>query len=235
MHTEKVYICTMKPIHLLGLLLIPLLTGCIEIIDDLTLNNDGSGTFRYTVNLSSSKVKVNSILALDSLDGKKVPSIAEISDRADKIVDLLKARNGISNVSFSADYDNFIFKLSCDFASLESLQKAIREVVRSESGNKDIPELDHQWLKFDNTTLVRSIPQVTAQKAKDIKQEDRELLKTGSYTSITRFESEVERCENPGCSVSKNKKAVMVRTDPYSLSQNPNLLDNTIYLVKSGN
>ena len=36
---------------------------------------------KYTVNLSSSKVKIGSILALDSLDGKKVPSLDEIKQK----------------------------------------------------------------------------------------------------------------------------------------------------------
>jgi hypothetical protein len=225
----------MNSLRILCLLLFPVLTGCVEIIDDLSLKSDGSGTFKYTVNLSSSKVKVNSFLALDSLNGKKVPSIEDISNRADKIVDMLKARNGISNVSFSADYDNFIFKLSCDFASLEHLQRAIREIIRSESGNSDIPELEHKWLTYHDNMLIRSIPQITVNKAKEINPEDRESLKTGTYTSITRFEKEVVRCENPACQISKNKKAVMVRTDPYSLTQNPDQLDNTIYLVKGEN
>lgn len=225
----------MKTLHLLCLILLPLLTGCIEIMDDLSLNADGSGTFKYSINLSSSRVKVNSLLALDSLDGKKVPSIQDISDKTDEIVDLLKSRSGITNVSFSADYDNFIFKLSCDFNSLEALQKAIREVVKAENGNKEVAELDHQWLSFDGGKLVRSIPQITIRKAREINPEDQDLLKTGNYTSITRFEREVDRCENPGCSISKNKKAVMVRTNTYSLTQNPNLLDNTIYLSKSEN
>lgn len=225
----------MNSLRILCFLLIPVLTGCVEIIDDLSLNKDGSGTFKYTINLSSSKIKVNSFLALDSLNGKKVPSIEEISNRADKIVDLLKARSGISNVSFSADYDNFIFKLSCDFASLDHLQRAIREIVRSETGSKDVPELDHKWLTYEDNMLIRSIPQITVNKARELNPEDRESLRTGNYTSITRFEKEVVRCENSGCVISKNKKAVMVRTDPYSLTQKPDLLDNTIYLVKGEN
>ena len=65
--------------YLLLFFLIGLVTSCIEISDDLTLNNDGSGTLRYKINLSASKVKVNSILALDSLDGKPVPSKTQIS------------------------------------------------------------------------------------------------------------------------------------------------------------
>ena len=52
--------------------------SCIEIMDELTIHDDGSGTLKYAINLSSSRVKVNSILALDSLDGEKVPNIDEI-------------------------------------------------------------------------------------------------------------------------------------------------------------
>jgi hypothetical protein len=46
-------------------------TSCIEIIDDVTVKNDGSGSMKYTINLSASKVKINTILALDSLDHPK--------------------------------------------------------------------------------------------------------------------------------------------------------------------
>ena len=73
-------------------------TGCIEIIDDLTLNMDGTGSFKYNINLSSSKVKINSILALDSLDGKRVPSIGEIKQKIDRLDEQLKSESGISNV-----------------------------------------------------------------------------------------------------------------------------------------
>lgn len=209
------------------------LSGCIEIIDDLSLNKDGSGTFRYTVNLSSSKVKINSILALDSLDGKKVPTIAEISGKVNKVVDQLKTQEGISDITFDSDYDNFIFKLKFDFSSLPELQGAIRSIVLSENGNKNIPELEQPWLTYAEYKLVRSIPQITVKKAKEINSTDRDLLKNGTYTSITRFASEVEKYSNELGVLSKNKKAVMVRTDPFSLTQNPNLLDNSIYLTES--
>ena len=209
------------------------LVGCVEIIDDLSLNADGSGVFRYTINLSSSKVKINSILALDSLNGKKVPTIGEISRKTNKVIDLLKTKEGISEVTYNADYDNFIFKLKCEFSSLEVLQNAIRDVVKSENGNKNIPELEQTWLTFEKDKLVRSIPQIAVKKTQEINLDDRALLKKGSYTSITRFYKEVDRFDNGNCSISKNKKAVMIRTDPFSLTQNPNLLDNSIYLVKT--
>lgn len=208
------------------------LTSCIEILDDLTLNNDGSGTFKYTINLSSSKVKVNSILALDSLDGKKVPSIDEISDKIDNVVDKLKEQEGISNVQMESNYDDFIFKLQCDFTSINILQDAVTNIIKIEAKKSDLKDFDTRWLSYEDDKLTRSIPQITIEKTSQLKKEDAELLKEGSYTTITRFEKDVESYENENAKKAKNNRAVMLRTNAYSLTQSPNLLDNTIYLVK---
>lgn len=224
----------MRTLRLLfPLLLLSFLTGCIEIIDDLTLNSDGSGTFKYTINLSSSKVKINSILALDSLDGKKVPSLEEIKAKIKRIEVQLNQQTGISEAAIESDYANFIFKLSCKFQSLENLQNAVKIVVTAENNNKSIPELDYNWLVFSDLTLARSIPELTVVKSKEINENDRLTLKEGSYTSITRFDIEVDKYNNEKAKLSANKKSVMIRTDPYSLTQNPKLLDNVIYLKKS--
>ncbi len=219
-----------KGLLLLSVSILTMLTSCVEIIDDLTLNLDGSGTLRYNLNLSSSKVKINSILALDSLDGKKVPSIPEIKLKVSRIETLLNEQEGISNAHIDADYSNFIFKLNCDFGSLEELQTAMKAVIIDQNRNKPIPELDYNWLSFSDSTLQRSVPELTIKKSKEIKDSDRNLLRNGTYTSITRFESEVDRYDNENAKLSANKKAVMIRTDPYSLTQNPHLLDNVIYL-----
>ena len=206
------------------------LFSCIEIIDDITVNNDGSGSFKYTINLSSSKVKINSILSLDSLDGKKVPSIADISSKLSKLEVQLADQEGISNLNFTSDYTNFIFKIKCDFSSLKNLQSAVKEIALKENKGRAIPELDIEWLIFENNSLIRSIPHITIAKASQINKADTDLMREGVYTSITRFENEVTESENKSARISKNKKAVMVRTNPYLLIQNPQLLDNIIYI-----
>lgn len=210
------------------------LSSCVEIIDDLSLNADGSGTFKYTVNLSSSKVKINSILALDSLDGRKVPSLDEIKGDINRLVEAFKTKEGVSNVNLDANYEDYLFKISCDFNSLLDLQNAIKEVIKEETSYKDTPELEHNWLSLEKNVLERSVPQITIEKAKEIKQSEKDLLKEGSYTSITRFTQVIEDYKNQNSRVSKNGMAIMVKTDPYSLIEDHHLLDNTIYL-KSGN
>jgi hypothetical protein len=207
------------------------LTSCIEIIDDISLKNDGSGTLKYTINLSSSKVKISSILALDTLDGKKVPSIPELEERIASFKRKLSAKTGISNVTIESNFADYIFKLQCDFTSVIALQNALKDVIEEESKEKNIPELDHNWLSWDGSKMTRSIPEITVKKTKELKAEDIELMKQGNYTSITRFERPVEKFDNSAAVLSKNKMAVMIKTNPYALTQNSNILENSIYLT----
>ena len=211
------------------------LSSCIEIIDDLTIKSDGSGTFKYTVNLSSSKLKVNSILALDSVDGKKVPSIEEIKQKIDLFVKTLDSQNGISNVKVEENFTDFIFKFQCEFTSVLTLQDGLKQSVVQLTKEKSIPQLEHNWLIWDGTKLVRSIPEITGKKINEINDSDIELLKKGTYTSITRFDKAVEKFENQAAQLSKSKMAVMVKTDTYRLRENQDILENTIYLTTTKN
>ena len=207
------------------------LTSCIEIIDDVTVNNDGSGSLKYTINLSASKVKINSILALDSLEGRPVPSKEELEERIVSFKKKLASKTGISNVVVESNFEDYIFKLSCDFASVQALQHAVKEVVMEETKEKNLEGMDHDWLLWDGNKLSRSIPEITLDRTRNLKPEDAELLKQGNYTSITRFQRPVEKFENTSAVLSKNRLAVMVKTNPYLLTQDNDLLENTIYLT----
>ena len=200
-------------------------------MDELTIHDDGSGTLKYAINLSSSRVKVNSILALDSLDGKKVPSIDEIKTKVSLFKKTLSLQNGISNISISENYVDFIFKFECDFTSIDLLQEGLRKTFSITLNDKSILASDFSWLFWDSKVLERSVPSIATNKLYGITENDLSLLKTGTYTSITRFDRGVERFENPLSKLSKDKKALMLRTDTYSLKEKHSLLENTIYLI----
>lgn len=211
------------------------LVSCIEISDDLTMHNDGSGTLRYKVNLSASKVKVNSILALDSLDGKKVPSIQEISAKVGEFAKILDAQTGISNVVIEENYTDFILKFSCDFSSIMALQAGLANAIEAVSKDKLGPEADEIWITWDGNKLKRSIPAFARAKVKAYKSNDLELLKEGTYTSITRFDRPIEKFDNSLGTLSKSKTAVMVKASAFSIKENQDLLENTIYLISTKN
>ena len=220
-----------KLVSLLFVFCLLVFQSCIEIMDELTIHDDGSGTLKYAINLSSSRVKVNSILALDSLDGKKVPSIEEIKTKVSLFKKTLSLQNGVSNISISENYVDFIFKFECDFVSIDLLQEGLRKSFSLVLNDKPILVSDFYWLFWDSKVLERSVPSIATNKLNGITENDLSLLKTGTYTSITRFDRGVERFENPLSKLSKDKKALMLRTDTYSLKEKHSLLENTIYLI----
>lgn len=217
---------------LILLLVIPIcLSSCVEIIDDLSLNADGSGTFKYTINLSSSKVKVNGMLNLDSLNGKKVLKLPEIKAKINQFKTTLASQPGISNVKTETNDVEYIVKLSCDFTDVGKLQSAIKNSLASlDADIKNSSDFSFNWISWDGTKLERSIPDFSQKQLKDLKQEDIDLLKTGNYTVISRFYKPVEKYDNSNASISKSRTAVMLKTNTFSLTKNSKILENTIYL-----
>jgi hypothetical protein len=209
-------------------LILMMLSSCIEIVDDISMNNDGSGTAKYTINLSSSKIKANSYLALDSLNGKKVPSISDLEKKIEEYKKKLENKEGISNVIFETNFSDFIFKFQCDFESVQTLQKAVKDIVASE--NKDWVDDEYVWLNWKEDEFSRSTPALSADITTKMKNDEVELLKNGSFISITRFDRPIEKQTNPNAKISANRLAVMIRTNPYLLTQNTEILKNTIYL-----
>ena len=214
------------------LLFIPLfLTSCIEIIDDLSFNSDGSGTFKYTINLSSSKVKVNSILQLDSLNGKKVLKLPEIKVKINQFKSILASQSGISNVKIEINEPEFIVKLTCDFADVNKLQDAIKNSLASmDAGIKNSADFSFNWISWNGSKLERSVPEFSQNQIRNLKQEEIDLLKTGNYTVISRFYKPVEKYDNSNASISKSRTAVMLKANAFALTKNSKILENTIYL-----
>ena len=205
-------------------------TSCIEIFDDLTIHNDGTGTFKYNINLSSSKLKINSILALDSINGVKVPSIEFVKSEIARIKSKFEIKVGISNVTVESNFTDFIFKLKCDFTNVANLQTAIKEIISEENLLKNVDDLSHSWVSWEGQTLIRNIPDISFKKTKDLSANEIELLSQGKYTSITRFDRPIDKFENQTGKLSASKMAVMLQSNTYSLIQNVKLLENTIYL-----
>lgn len=206
-----------------------LLNSCVDIFDEIIVHANGSGTYKYSVNLSASKIKINSILALDSIDGQKVPSLDEIKNKITLYKDKLDQKEGISNVVVDANYDDFIFKFSCDFTSVAALQNAVRDIVKEESRDKNNPLYNESWLSWDGKQLVRSIPAFQSP-INRLKAEDQEELKKGKYITVSRFDKPVAKCDNPSAQISPTKTAVMVKASTFAVAQNPTLLKNTVTL-----
>ena len=210
----------------LYLLLIFTLTSCVEIIDDIKLNLDGSGVFKYTINLSQSKTSVTSILALDSLEGKKVMKLPEIKENVKTFKEHLSKEEGISNVIITENYTEYIIKIECKFKNIEILERAIKGAIAKM--DKNIKEDDKTWVKYSDKKLSKSVPDYSLTFLNKITGNYYEKLKAGTYTSIVRFDNLIDNYTNKLATKSKSGTALMVKTTPDKLIENPNILDNTV-------
>ncbi|WP_118974185.1 hypothetical protein [Taibaiella koreensis] len=195
---------------LLLLLCLPVLfSSCFEIIEEISMNADGSGAMTITLNLSQSRNKVSSVLMMDSINGYKVPSRAKIKQEMDEAVARLKKMPGISNVSSKTDFNNYIASISFSFREAGNINNISREILEAQK-IKTSTISTYSYNKA-TATFSRDYKYYTAAKTEfnKLKKEDKDVFKTATYTGIYRFSNTVMRQTNPKARISKNGKAVM--------------------------
>lgn len=196
--------------HTLFFLVILLLSSCFDIVEEVTLNKDGSGKFKFTANLSQSKTKLKSIMLMDQINGYKVPSKEKISAEIDKIVLLAKRTKGISNVQSTVDYDEFIVTFSCNFTRVEALNGVVKNFRVSNKFQGSNQDIQYEYHVADKI-FYRRFDANLKQEFEKLKSKDKLVLEGASYVSIFRFENEILSATNDNSKLSKNKKASLLR------------------------
>lgn len=205
-------------------------SSCFEIVEELRINANGSGNIQLTFNFSQSKTKLASLMKLDSVNGYKVPSKAELQAEMQNIQRQLKAIPGISNVKHQLNFDQFIGTLSFDFTDVKLVNKATQIVATSyKIKNASLPNYS---FNKDLQQLVRTYAtnNVTLQNFKKLKKEDKEVFNSAQLTSIIRFQKNIIKSSNANAVIAKNKQAVMQKVPILSLIQNQHSINQTILL-----
>ncbi|MDH5599045.1 MAG: hypothetical protein OEY34_07970 [Cyclobacteriaceae bacterium] len=206
------------------------LTSCFDVIDEITLNEDGSGEFLLTVNMSKSKSKLNSIMLLDSINGFRVPSKEEIINNLEAWVDYLENSEGLSRVNKTHNFEDFIFTLGFHFRSVDDINRAIENINFK---NKRSEPLN---LKYTYDKKNKRFTRYYEPNAEDkenytrVKEKDKQMFNEAIYISICRFKADVASCTNNKAVISKSGKAVMLKTPAVTIFQGNNTLTNTIQL-----
>ncbi|MET2985937.1 hypothetical protein [Aureibaculum conchae] len=218
-----------KSIFVFALLLI--CSSCFEIIEEVSLNDDGSGKVTLTLNLSRSKTKINSMMLLDSVNNYKVPSEQEIRKHFSEMVKTVKNTEGISNVTNSIDMEEFIFTLSCNFNDVDALNTVVSNFSSKEEA-KRIKNHKHFDYNKVNQLFTRSYHYDLAKEIKKTKMEDREVFKTASITTIYRFPHPIASTKNNVAKISKSKKAIMLKISAQDIINQKKSIKNQIKLDK---
>ncbi len=210
--------------------LVFMLSGCFEIVEDVTIHDNGTGTFFYTINLSQSKSRLDGIMQMDSTDGYRVPQRKEIDSDILKAKASIEKSLGITNVSTTSDWTNYIFTMKFDFNSVNNLNLALETVSQElASDHKRIPEAADNFA-FTGKSFDRKSHYDSKTQAGKLTAKDKEILKVASYTCIFRFDQSVNTCSNQDTKISKSGKSVMVKFNMLQLALGQKSIINKVLL-----
>ncbi len=218
--------------NILFLLIALVFTSCIEIIQEIQLKKNGSGTAIYTMNMSKMKDMMESLKSLggDSKDTDLGDTDKQFANYADN----LKIMDGISKVKFTSK--DFVYKISFQFKNLSSLNKALTYLNNGKGGLEqqiiEYVKLDKKQIIVKNSNQIGKINEKSkAQKLQDFNAEeemgdtilddqkedspkDEEMMKTffmdASFTTIIQVYGNVASNSHPNAQVSGKKVTLKI-------------------------
>jgi uncharacterized protein YeeX (DUF496 family) len=207
------------------------LQSCFDIVEDISLKPDGSGSFKLVLNMSRSKTKINSIIKMKKVNGHDVPTKDDIKIKVADIEKIVKKTKGISNVKTVLDMDNYIATFTCSFTNVTSLNSAVKNIGDKEKNPQTGVERNYEY-DAASKTFSRLNKFSLKDEYNKLSAADREIFTTAAYTGIFRFQNEVSTASNGESKISGNKKAVMLKQNVLDIITSKKSIENKITLVK---
>ena len=149
------------------------LTGCLHIIEEATFNNNGSGAYKMTFDMSELKGMMDMMKGMGNAAGTEPTDSTQISDGGDftppptppaqpedpmgglseqfsGVTTLLSKVDGISNVVEINDTTSFNFGYSFNFANVTALNRALKIVGKDKFESKT-----EETFKFNGKSFER--------------------------------------------------------------------------------
>ena len=121
------------------------LSSCIEVIEEVHINKDKSGSLSYRIESNQVGFLLNKIASFidNSFEDQFKEKVEEIADK-------LKQKDGIEHVEFTMDPNSMDYELNCKFSDPKKLNKAVYEIF---GYKKTI--LSPSYLKVSNNTVKK--------------------------------------------------------------------------------
>lgn len=205
-----------------------LFSSCFEITEEVTMNEDGSGNFRLTVNLSESRQSLVNYMKMDEVEGVAVPSQEKMEADLDLVSRTLREMDGLSKVVVIRDFERFIFTFSGEFTRVEVLNEAINEVVGTLNRTAH-PILEEQNFTHSEQEFTRRFKYPIPEDVyEDASLTMRYLMDSARLVSVFRFSKPIKRNSNQHTLISPSRKSIMLHATIAELIKGEVLLDNKI-------
>lgn len=207
-----------------------LFSSCFEIVEEVNLNNDGSGTFCFTINMSQSKMDINAMLLLDTINGRPVPKVDDVKKLLSGMEASLQKDSGLSNIKVISNWNEYIFSISGNFTDVKALNQAILNTYKLVSKTAANPGIEKDNFSFGQKIFKRLYNLDVLGDYQSLPAKDKLVFKNAKYTSVYRFKSVVSGYSNPSAVKSKSGMSVMLKANISDILSNNKSIANSITL-----
>ncbi len=221
----------MKKVYkLLCIVLILSLTSCFEVVERITLRDNGSGSATFTLNMSKSRTKLKSVMKMETVNGKKVPSKLEIQNKVKRVETVVRSVPGISNVKTNLDFENFIGEFSCNFTDVAQLNEVVKAIQSEGLIKKGLSTRNYYYSKEKKE--FKRIHEVDLKSMYEkMSVADKKVLEGANYTSVIKFDQPVESYSNQSAKLSKSKKGMLLKSTVLDIINRKKSIENTIKIT----
>lgn len=206
------------------------LTSCFEIIEDVSVHKNGSGKYKFIVNMSQSKNQIDKIRTQDSIMHYKVPTVATVDSKIAEVKTKLQTVSGISNIVIEKDHINYIYSLNCDFKNVAALNSAIYSIWKTY--DKKAPASINLY-SYENGVFKRNADNSEVEHlTKNAGSQVIEMLQDANYTVICRFDTTATSSNTMNYTMSPSKKAALYKKDVWSTIADKGKSNNTITIAQ---
>jgi hypothetical protein len=156
--------------------------------------------------------------------GYHLPSKSDITKEIQEAYDLLKTYDGIQASYYNIDFNNYIGDIKFSFDSTKHLNEALKKLAEHFDRSGQLTPFD---LFSHNSSVFKRI-MMPSDSFKIQTPNKLKIFGDAKITSIYKFQKTVSSTSNANAKISKNKKAVMLKTTVKELIKNPNTFSNTI-------
>ena len=203
-------------------------TSCFEIIEEVNMNEDGTGRFNFTINMSQSKIHINSLFLLDSVNGRPMPKVEDFEKAIRRVEFELKKDSALSDIVVEENWKDYIFSVSGNFVDVNALNKAIKNINSVFNTPRGYQVELHDNFKYEPKVFERLYSYNLINDYNALSDKDKSVFKNAKYTTIYRFNSPVKSYSNQNAMKSKSGKAIMLKVSVKDLIMNRKTIQNKI-------
>jgi hypothetical protein len=188
----------------------------------VNFNKDGSGTFSYQINMGKYKFTLENIMKLDSIGKFKIPSEQDVENELGQLQSELNKIEGVSNATFEADFEYYVFKIKGSFKNVVALNKAYTAIYNHRRKAKT-PYIDAYKYEKDYFARTEKDPKTNIFARNSFLKENQ--FTEGKVMIVTRFEKPIAMVNNSTTQISKNGKAILTKCTAAQLLKQPSRIN----------